>query len=251
VIWCRNLWRLGAFFYSLIISWIETKIESLGESNPSKLEKIHTKLSLVIPKFKQSSKEYYILNSINSLVESALWMSQEITDQYSLIKVIDWDTIKVKVWEDIETIRLLWIDAPEVSDPFWKESKQHLESLIAWKDISLSDDNKNWSISDDYWRKVVYILIWDKNINLQMIEDWYAVELTYRENYSLQQDFKKAQEKAEALQIWMRENKLECWFKRYCNQMNSCEEAMFYLNECNVYSLDADWDGIPCESICW
>lgn len=42
----------------------------------------------------------------------------------------------------------------------------------------------------------------------------------------------------------------QCEGKRTCKQMNSCEEARFYLTQCGVKSLDRDKDGIPCESIC-
>ena len=42
----------------------------------------------------------------------------------------------------------------------------------------------------------------------------------------------------------------KCEGKRYCRQMNSCKEAYFYLNECGLYRLDGDSDGVPCESIC-
>lgn len=41
-----------------------------------------------------------------------------------------------------------------------------------------------------------------------------------------------------------------CEGKRYCREMNSCDEANFYLNQCGVGRLDGDGDGIPCESIC-
>lgn len=41
-----------------------------------------------------------------------------------------------------------------------------------------------------------------------------------------------------------------CSGKRYCKQMESCEEAYFYLNHCGLKRLDRDKDGIPCESIC-
>jgi hypothetical protein len=41
-----------------------------------------------------------------------------------------------------------------------------------------------------------------------------------------------------------------CGSKRYCREMNSCGEAMHYLNDCGVGRLDGDGDGIPCESIC-
>lgn len=36
----------------------------------------------------------------------------------------------------------------------------------------------------------------------------------------------------------------------YCKQMDSCEQARFYLNQCGTDKLDRDNDGIPCENIC-
>lgn len=42
----------------------------------------------------------------------------------------------------------------------------------------------------------------------------------------------------------------QCGSKRYCTDMQSCEEARFYLSECGLNKLDKDSDGIPCESLC-
>jgi hypothetical protein len=41
-----------------------------------------------------------------------------------------------------------------------------------------------------------------------------------------------------------------CWAKLYCTQMVTCEEAKYYLNQCWLSRLDADSDGLPCESLC-
>lgn len=41
-----------------------------------------------------------------------------------------------------------------------------------------------------------------------------------------------------------------CSGKTKCAQMDSCEEAYFYLRQCGVRRLDGDGDGVPCESIC-
>lgn len=41
-----------------------------------------------------------------------------------------------------------------------------------------------------------------------------------------------------------------CGSKKYCSEMTTCEEAKYYLNSCGLSRLDADKDGIPCESIC-
>lgn len=41
-----------------------------------------------------------------------------------------------------------------------------------------------------------------------------------------------------------------CGTKTYCNQMKSCAEAKYFLDECGLDRLDADSDGIPCETAC-
>ncbi|MFK5971535.1 MAG: excalibur calcium-binding domain-containing protein [Candidatus Marithrix sp.] len=38
--------------------------------------------------------------------------------------------------------------------------------------------------------------------------------------------------------------------KKYCKNMNSCEEAYYQLRTCGYRRLDRDNDGVPCESIC-
>jgi len=42
----------------------------------------------------------------------------------------------------------------------------------------------------------------------------------------------------------------ECNTKKYCKNMTSCEEAMFYFKVCGDLKLDRDKDGIPCENVC-
>ncbi|WP_218915870.1 excalibur calcium-binding domain-containing protein [Sphingomonas jaspsi] len=42
----------------------------------------------------------------------------------------------------------------------------------------------------------------------------------------------------------------QCGAKRYCTQMNSCEEAQFHFRQCGLSRLDGDSDGIPCEDLC-
>lgn len=41
-----------------------------------------------------------------------------------------------------------------------------------------------------------------------------------------------------------------CGAKRYCTQMTSCEESVFYFADCGVSRLDGDSDGVPCEKLC-
>jgi hypothetical protein len=41
--------------------------------------------------------------------------------------------------------------------------------------------------------------------------------------------------------------KFSCTGKTKCNEMSSCEEAMFYLKNCPNVEIDGDGDGVPCE----
>lgn len=42
----------------------------------------------------------------------------------------------------------------------------------------------------------------------------------------------------------------DCGTKTTCGEMDSCEEATFYLEQCGLNKLDGDGDGTPCESVC-
>ncbi|MEE2923998.1 MAG: excalibur calcium-binding domain-containing protein [bacterium] len=44
--------------------------------------------------------------------------------------------------------------------------------------------------------------------------------------------------------------KVVCGSKSFCRQMNSCEEARVFLNQCELSRLDGDKDGVPCEVLC-
>ncbi len=39
-----------------------------------------------------------------------------------------------------------------------------------------------------------------------------------------------------------------CKGKVYCSEMTSCNEAMYYQNNCPDTKMDGDHDGVPCES---
>ena len=41
-----------------------------------------------------------------------------------------------------------------------------------------------------------------------------------------------------------------CDGRVYCRQMNSCEEAVYFLRNCPGVKMDGDGDGRPCEDRC-
>ena len=117
----------------------------------------------------------------------------------SVIRVIDWDTFKVIKWEEIKTIRLIWINAPESSsyklwypECYWKEAKEYLKNTLENKNNVVIQEE--WK--DKYWRTLAYVYHEWVNINLLLISEGFARENWYNKKYSQKQDFILKQEEA-------------------------------------------------------
>lgn len=114
-------------------------------------------------------------------------------------RVIDGDTFET---ETGEKVRLIGINAPEISDIFGQESKQFLENLILNKIISLEIDNLS-SDRDRYQRLLRYVLLEGDDINEKMLTDGFAFAY-------LRYDFSKSN-KYEQAQLYARENNRGIW----------------------------------------
>ena len=114
-------------------------------------------------------------------------------------RVIDGDTFET---ETGEKVRLIGINAPEISDIFGQESKQYLENLILNKTISLEIDNLS-SDRDRYQRLLRYVLLEGDDINEKMLTDGFAFAY-------LRYDFSKSN-KYEQAQLYARENNRGIW----------------------------------------
>ena len=124
----------------------------------------------------------------------------------------------------------------------------------------------------DLGRLVGTIWLGDRDINRELVREGYAwAYRDYLQDQSLLDDEAKA--RSEAVGLWSDPNPVAPWrwrrgdrsptsvsstpaqpftcgSKRYCREMTSCDEAMFYLRECGLTWLDGDSDGVPCEAIC-
>jgi micrococcal nuclease len=82
--------------------------------------------------------------------------------------IIDGDTFKLK---NGETVRLIGIDAPELSQPGGEESRQYLTQLILNKGVTLK---KGYEDRDKYRRLLRFVFLGDVCINEEMIIQGYA-----------------------------------------------------------------------------
>ncbi len=110
-------------------------------------------------------------------------------------KIIDGDTIITNG----EHIRLLGIDADERGYNCYNDAKKRLEELILNKEVLLEKDKSD---KDQYGRLLRYIIFNEKNINLKLVEEGFAVARFY-DDRKYYEDILNAERKA-------RENKIGC-----------------------------------------
>ncbi len=115
---------------------------------------------------------------------------QNIQRQKTVVtNVIDGDTVVISGGE---RVRLLGIDAPEKNEFFYKESKQRLEQLVEKQEVMLEKEGED---KDRYDRLLRYISLNNTNINMQMVEEGYAICYFYDES-RYQETCKKLEQNA-------------------------------------------------------
>lgn len=131
---------------------------------------------------------------------------------YDISSVIDGDTVRINYKGKIQSVRLLWIDAPEsnkerfgIIQCYGPEAKKYLTTLLQKKNISLEFDPSQ-NARDSYERFVGYIYLDWKNINQQLIQEWYAKEFTRKNDYQKKPEFLQSQELAKNQNIWIWKN---------------------------------------------
>jgi micrococcal nuclease len=101
---------------------------------------------------------------------------------FSCTAVIDGDTFRLS---NGETVRLIGIDAPELSQPGGEESRQYLTRLILNKGVTLKTGRED---RDKYRRLLRFVYLGDVCINEEMIRQGYA-EARYMSSNDLLREY--------------------------------------------------------------
>jgi micrococcal nuclease len=118
---------------------------------------------------------------------------------YTVVKVVDGDTLTVLIDGKNEKVRLLGINTPETVDPrrpvqcFGKEASAKMKSLVGGGVVRLEYDDSQ-GLHDSYGRILAYVYKEDGTmVNRQMIAEGYAYEYTYMKPYAYQKEFRELQ----------------------------------------------------------
>ncbi|MBI2030340.1 thermonuclease family protein [Candidatus Kaiserbacteria bacterium] len=129
---------------------------------------------------------------------------------YSVIKVVDGDTITISMNGSPETLRLIGIDTPETVDPrsavqcFGAEASSKTKELLTGKKVRIEKEASQGE-RDKYDRLLAYVYREDGLfINKYLVENGYAHEYTYHAAYRHQAAFKAMQNiaKTEGRGLW-------------------------------------------------
>jgi micrococcal nuclease len=129
-----------------------------------------------------------------------------------VIRVVDGDTVKIKVDGKEETVRLLLIDTPETVhpskpvQPFGPEASSFTKELLTGKEIQLEMDIGE---RDKYGRLLAYIYVDGQMVNELLLKKGLArVAYVYEPNTKYVDDFYAIQKQAqqEEVGIWSIEN---------------------------------------------
>lgn len=122
---------------------------------------------------------------------------------YSIVSVVDGDTIKISVNGETKTFRLIGMDTPETVDPrkpvqcFGIEASNIAKELLSGRKVRIETDTTQGTY-DKYNRLLGYVYREDGLFyNKYMIEQGYAHEYTYDTPYKYQTEFKDAQKEAQ------------------------------------------------------
>jgi micrococcal nuclease len=193
---------------------------------------------------------------------------------YPVVRVVDGDTIAVRVDNKTEVVRMIGVNTPEVVDPrqkvecFGKEASAKTKEWLVGKKVRLEADATQGD-RDKYGRELRYV--WQEDgvlVNQELIAQGYGFEYTYSLPYRYREDFLKVQKEAQLNKrgLWAEgachqfESKplvkptpdlrqFSCDCQKSCTELSSCEEAYYQLEKCGC-KLDGDGDRVPCELIC-
>jgi micrococcal nuclease len=90
-------------------------------------------------------------------------------------RVIDGDTL---ILEDNTEIRLVGVNAPEKSDPYYLEATNFTKKLVENKKVKLEYDAYT---SDRFNRVLAYVIIGDKNLSIELVKNGLAKVAIYED----------------------------------------------------------------------
>ena len=198
-----------------------------------------------------------------------------------VVRVKDGDSLVADSGGRQVDVRLADIDAPEHRQPRGDEARALLRSLVEGREVQLQ------LVGGDAYRRVVaHVFVDGVDVNAELVrrglawvrrgydpapqlirhEDeardaqrglWADADATppwvwrraRRASNTAQRQVARTTSRASARMSIAQATvpRVRCGTKRVCREMTSCGEALAFMRQCGVTSMDGDGDGVPCE----
>jgi len=190
-------------------------------------------LILVFP-YKEPNSKSEVKGTFNFNVQVPEAEAEE--KLYTVTEVSDGDTIKIDIDGEIETVRLVGIDTPELHHPtipvqcFAQEAFERARSLLLEQKVRVKNDGKQGE-RDRYGRLLLYLYLPQKNdedifVNDSLVREGYAYAYTKIDSDYLEQ-FQQAEAEA-------RNNSRGLWASCKCSKGEEISRECVSCNQTKV-----------------
>ncbi len=121
------------------------------------------------------------------------------SDQYIVTRVVDGDTLEVKMGDQLEKVRLIGVDTPETVkpntpvQPYGKEASDFTKKMLLNKEVTLKFDVGR---TDKYGRLLAYVYLGNEMFNETLLKEGYARLMTVPPNVKYADRFVAIQKEA-------------------------------------------------------
>ena len=213
------------------------------------------------------------------LAMAALALAANTLHAEQVVRVKDGDSLVVASGGKQVDVRLADIDAPEYNQPHGDAARAALQALVGGREVRLG------LVGGDAYRRIIAnVHVDDVHVNAALVRGGHA---WVRRAYDPPAHLGAAEDEARGAGrgLWARNDPtppwewrrsragfkgrrravaggnlpqtlpstlptVRCGSKRYCREMTSCAEALAFLRQCAVATIDGDKDGVPCERLC-
>ncbi len=125
-------------------------------------------------------------------VAANVWAAGSRPIEGLVVKVVDGDTIHVRVAERVEKVRYIGVNAPEVhhptrgEEPGGREASDANRRLVVGRHVRLELDIQS---RDRYGRLLAYVWVGDTMVNAELVRQGYAQVMTVPPNVRYQRLF--------------------------------------------------------------
>jgi micrococcal nuclease len=110
-----------------------------------------------------------------------------------VVSVIDSDTIDVRIGGLDYRVRYIGMDTPELDEAYYDQATGRNQDLVGGRQVTLIEDD---SETDQYDRRLRYVVMDDKFINYELVRQGYAVAATFPPDVACSSIFLEAEQLA-------------------------------------------------------